>query len=161
MFVPVGVFVLGYFMVWTLFSAVAALAQWALHATALLSPAMKTASPGLAGSVLIAAGLFQWTKLKNLCLTHCRSPLAFLLTGWREGRLGALVMGLKHGTYCAGCCWILMGLLFVAGVMNMWWVAAISLLVLIEKVAPRGLFIGRITGVFLVAWGIAVLTGLV
>ena len=111
---------------------------------------MTSATPWFGGSVLIVAGIFQWTRLKHVCLTHCRSPLTFLLTDWREGRWGALAMGFKHGAYCTGCCWILMGLLFVGGVMNMWWVAVISLLVLLEKVAPRGLLIGRMTGVVLV-----------
>jgi len=153
-FVPVGLFVLGYFLVWIIFSALAAAAQWGLHAAALLSPVMISTSPLFGGALLIFAGLFQWTPLKNACLTHCRSPLSFLLTDWREGRAAALWMGLRHGAYCTGCCWFLMALLFVAGVMNMWWVAAITLLVLLEKVAPRGLWVGRAAGLVLVAWGI-------
>lgn len=152
-FVPTGIFLLGYLVVWAGFSALAATAQWILHAKALLSPMMVSTSPVLGGSILIAAGIFQWTPLKNACLTHCRSPLSFLMTDWREGKSGALLMGLKHGAYCTGCCWILMALLFVAGVMNVWWIAIIAGFVLLEKVAPRGLWIGKIAGVLLAAWG--------
>ena len=153
-FVPTGIFLSGYLVAWTAFSALAAVAQWALHATALLSPMMVSTSPVLGGVLLIAAGVFQWTPLKNSCLTHCRSPLSFLMTDWREGKAGAFAMGLKHGAYCTGCCWFLMALLFVAGVMNMWWVAVISILVLAEKVMPKGLWLGKIAGIFLAAWGV-------
>jgi len=153
-FVPTGIFLLGYLVVWTLFSAIAAVAQWILHSSALLSPMMVSTSPLLGGALLIAAGVFQWTPLKNACLTHCRSPLSFLMIDWREGRHGAFVMGLKHGAYCTGCCWFLMALLFVAGVMNIWWVAAISILVLLEKVLPKGMQVGRIVGVAFTAWGV-------
>jgi predicted metal-binding membrane protein len=152
-FVPTGVFVLGYVLVWTVFSAMAALAQWILHAKAMLSPTMVSTSPLLGGALLITAGIFQWTPLKNSCLTHCRSPLSFLMTGWREGKRGALRMGLKHGTYCTGCCWFLMALLFVAGVMNIWWIAIISVFVLLEKIAPRGVLVGKIAGGLLAIWG--------
>ena len=153
-FVPTGIFLLGYLAIWAVFSALAAVAQWILHSTALLSPMMVSTSPILGGALLVAAGVFQWTPLKNACLTHCRSPLSFLMTGWREGKLGAFVMGLKHGAYCAGCCWFLMALLFVAGVMNIWWVAIIAVFVLLEKVLPRGLFVDKVTGVFLAVWGV-------
>ena len=153
-FVPVGIFLLGYLIVWTGFSALAAIAQWTLHAQALLSPLMVGTSPLLGGIILIAAGIFQWAPLKNACLTHCRSPLSFLMTDWREGRSGALAMGLKHGAYCTGCCWFLMALLFVAGVMNLWWIALIAVFVLVEKIAPRGWFIGKVAGVFLAVWGV-------
>jgi predicted metal-binding membrane protein len=105
--------------------------------------------------LLLAAGLFQWTPLKYTCLAHCRSPLGFLTTKWREGAWGALVMGLRHGSYCTGCCWVLMGLLFVAGVMNLLWVAAITVFVLVEKIVPRGDLVGRLGG------GVLVLAGLV
>ena len=152
-FVPTGMFMLGYLIVWTGFSALAALGQWLLHAQALLSPMMVGTSPLLGGALLIAAGVFQWTPLKHACLNHCRSPLSFLMTGWSEGKTGALVMGLKHGAYCAGCCWFLMALLFVAGVMNIWWVGVITLFVLLEKVVPRGLVVGKIAGGVLAAWG--------
>jgi len=153
-FVPTGMFVLGYLLVWTGFSALAAVAQWGLHGAALLSPAMISSSPLFGAALLIAAGLFQWTPFKKACLGHCRSPLNFLMTDWQEGRSGALSMGLKHGTYCTGCCWFLMALLFVAGVMNMWWVAVITIFVLLEKALPKGLWFGRIAGTALVAWGL-------
>jgi predicted metal-binding membrane protein len=114
---------------------------------------MMSTSPVLGGLLLVSAGAFQWTALKNSCLAHCRSPLAFLMTEWREGPRGALLMGLKHGAYCTGCCWFLMALLFVAGVMNVWWIALISILVLLEKILPQGLIIARIAGIFLIGWG--------
>jgi predicted metal-binding membrane protein len=154
--VPTAVFVLGYLAVWSLFSVAAALGQTALHEAALLSPAMAATSPLLAAALLIAAGVFQWTPLKRACLAACRSPLSFLMTGWREGWAGALVMGVRHGAYCLGCCWALMALLFVAGVMNLLWVAAIAVAVLVEKVVPRGDVIGRLVGLALIAAGIAV-----
>jgi predicted metal-binding membrane protein len=153
-FVPTTIFLLGYLIVWTAFSAFAAVAQWTLHAQALLSPMMVSTSPILGGIILIVAGIFQWTPLKNACLTHCRTPLSFLLTDWREGKFGALLMGLKHGAYCTGCCWILMALLFVAGVMNLWWIALLAGFVLLEKIAPRRLLVGKVAGIFLVAWGV-------
>jgi len=155
-FVPAGIFVLGYFVVWTGFSLIAAAGQWILHGNALLSSSMASTSHSLAGALLVGAGLFQWTPLKHSCLRHCRSPLTFLLTDWRDGRRGAFVMGLKHGLYCTGCCWILMALLFVAGVMNVWWLIALTILVLIEKLAPKGIWIARTIGVSLVAWGAGV-----
>jgi predicted metal-binding membrane protein len=153
-FVPTGIFLLGYLVAWSAFSAVAAMAQWFLHAKALLSPMMVGTSPVLGGALLLLAGIFQWTPLKLSCLRHCRSPLTFLLTDWREGNWGAFTMGLKHGAHCLGCCWILMALLFVAGVMNVWWIAVIAAFVLLEKVLPRGLFVGKIAGVLLVVWGV-------
>src|SRR5207249_2185684 len=151
---PTGLFVLGYLIVWTAFSLVAAVAQWALHGASLLSPMMKSSSPLLAGALLIVAGVFQWTRWKHACLNHCRSPLQFLLHDWRDGAAGALAMGIKHGAFCAGCCWMLMALLFVAGVMNMLWVAAIAVAVLVEKVVPRGDRVGRLAGVVLIAAGV-------
>ena len=152
-FVPTGIFLLGYLIVWTLFSALAALGQWILHGRALLSPLMVSTSPWLGGALLLTAGVFQWTPIKHACLTHCRSPLSFLMGDWHEGKFGALRMGLKHGAYCTGCCWFLMALLFVAGVMNVWWIAIISVLVLMEKTVPRGLLLGKLAGLILVAWG--------
>lgn len=153
-FVATGIFVLGYLVVWTGFSGLAAVLQWALHAKALLSPMMVGTSPLLGGGLLIAAGVFQWTPLKNACLAGCCSPMNFLMTGWREGRMGAFVMGLRHGVHCMGCCWFLMLLLFVAGVMNIWWIALITILVLIEKIARRGLLVGKMAGVAFAVWGI-------
>ena len=137
-FVRTGLFLLGYFIVWTVFSFVAAVAQWALHGVALLSPMMKSSSPILAGALLIGAGIFQWTRWKRVCVNHCRSPLEFLLHDWRDGPGGALAMGAKHGTFCAGCCWMLMALLFVAGVMNMLWIARRSRFSCCWKRSHRG-----------------------
>lgn len=143
----------GYLLVWTGYSAAATLAQWGLHSAALLSPDAMRATPVVAGALLILAGVFQWTPLKQACLRHCRSPVHFLSTGWRDGTPGALLMGLRHGGWCLGCCWLLMALLFVAGVMNLAWVAVLAGLVLAEKVAPAGPAVGRLAGVALCAWG--------
>jgi len=155
--VPTGIFVLGYLLVWTAFSVGAALVQWALHTMALLSPAMATTSPRIGGAILIAAGVYQLTPLKTVCLTHCRSPLGFLMTGWHEGRGGALWMGVHHGVYCLGCCWVLMGLLFVTGVMNLLWVAVIAAFVLAEKVGPAGVLIGRVASALMILAGLILL----
>lgn len=152
--VPTAVFVGGYLLLWTAFAAVAALAQWGLHRTALLSPMMVAASPLLGGSLLLAAGIYQFTPLKRACLSRCRSPLAFLSAHWREGARGALRLGMLHGAYCIGCCAVLMSLLFVAGVMNLLWIAALSAFVLLEKLLPRGEWLGRAAGVLLIGWGV-------
>jgi predicted metal-binding membrane protein len=158
--VPVGVFLLGYLVVWTSFSALATLAQWGLHEAALISPMMIATSPVVSGGILLAAGVFQWTPLKRACLSGCRSPLSFLMSGWRDGTAGAFSMGLRHGAYCVGCCWALMALLFVVGVMNLLWIAVIALFVMAEKILPRGELLGHIGGVALVTAGIAVMTKL-
>ena len=152
--VPAAVFLSGYLLIWSAFAAVATLGQWGLHAAALLSPAMATTSPLLGASLLIGAGVYQFSPPKDVCLATCRSPLGFLSTEWREGWGGALIMGLRHGAYCVGCCWLLMGLLFLAGVMSLFWVAAIGGFALIEKVAPGGRVLGRVTGAVLVVWGL-------
>lgn len=152
-----GVFAAGYLAVWAVFSVGAVALQFGLERAALLSPMMETTSIVLAGGVLVAAGLYQWTPLKQGCLRKCRSPLEFILTQWREGMRGAFVMGLRHGCYCLGCCWLLMLLLFVGGVMNLAWITGLALFILIEKGAPAGHWIGRAAGVGLVAWGGATL----
>jgi predicted metal-binding membrane protein len=159
-FVPVGIFLAGYLAIWTAYSAMATLAQWGLHKAALLSPAMVATSPILSGGLLIAAGIFQWTPLKRGCLKGCRSPLTFLMSEWRDGWAGAFIMGLRHGSYCVGCCWVLMALLFVAGVMNLLWVAVIALFVMAEKMLPRGELLGHVTGVALVAAGVGLIVRL-
>jgi predicted metal-binding membrane protein len=156
-YVPVGVFVAGYIAIWSLFSALAAVAQFILHRQALLSPAMASTSATLGGVLLIAAGIFQFTPLKRACLAHCRTPLEFIMTGWRDGVPGAFRMGLEHGLFCAGCCWALMSLLFLVGVMNILWIAALSLLVGLEKLLPRGLWLSSATGLILTAWGVFVI----
>ena len=152
-YVPASVFLAGYFATWTVFSAMAALLQQALHRRALLSPAMSIASSLLAGVILIAAGAYQWTPFKNACLRHCRSPLGFLLSDWREGWTGAFRMGIGHGLFCLGCCWMLMLLPFAAGVMNLPWMAAVTVFVLIEKAAPGGEWFARIGGAALAGAG--------
>lgn len=154
---PVPIFVFGYLLAWTGFSLVAALSQWGLERAALLSPMMVSVSPWLGGLLLIAAGGYQWSPLKARCLAHCRSPIAFVAGHWRQGGGGALQMGLHHGLYCLGCCWLLMGLLFVGGVMNLLWVAAIAGFVLIEKLLPAGLQAGRIGGLLLCLMGVVVI----
>lgn len=147
-------FGLGYLAVWTGFSAFAALTQWGLHQAALLSPMMSASSPYLAGAILVVAGVYQLTPWKWACLTHCRSPLEFLMTHWREGRTGAFQMGLRHGAYCLGCCWALMCVLFVVGVMNLVWVAMLTGLVLIEKVGRTGVMVARWAGAVTLVVGI-------
>jgi len=154
-----GFFALGYVAAWTGFSVAAVLLQFALERMALLSPMMETTSRALAGAILVAAGAYQWSGLKQSCLRHCRSPLEYILTRWREGRAGAIRMGLEHGAYCVGCCWMLMLLLFVGGLMNLAWIAALSAFVLVEKLAPAGHWVGRIAGVAVVLWGAAILWG--
>ena len=156
-YVPTSVFLVGYLVVWAAFSVLATAAQWGLHAASLLSPMMVSTSPILGGIMLLVAGIYQWTPLKHACLSKCRSPLGFVLTEWREGRWGAFLMGLKHGSYCTGCCWSLMTLLFVAGVMNLLWVAAIAGFVLLEKLAPAGQRMGQAAGALMVAGGVVLL----
>ncbi len=147
-------FFLGYIIVWAVFSAMFAVVQMRLQSAALLSPMMASTNTWLAGGILIAAGLFQFSQLKQACLNQCRSPVTYFMTEWRNGRGGALLMGLKHGVHCVGCCWILMALLFVAGVMNLLWMAIITAFVLAEKLTSRGVLYGRIVGIGLIIWGI-------
>ncbi len=147
------VFLLGYLVLWTVFSAGATLLQHGLHSAALLSPQMMSVTPVLGGILLITAGVYQFTPLKRACLSRCRSPLGFLIAEWREGIKGGFIMGWRHGMYCVGCCWLLMTLLFVAGVMNLLWVALIALSVLAEKVIPKGEWVSRTIGLIAVGWG--------
>ena len=144
-------------LVWFGFSLAATLLQAALDGLGLLSETMAASNRALAGSVLVAASLYQWTPLKNACLAHCRSPIEFLVRHWRNGSFGAVVSGVRHGLFCLGCCWMLMALLFVGGLMNLAWIAAIAMLVLIEKTLPWGGRMGLITGLVLVGWGGSVL----
>jgi predicted metal-binding membrane protein len=146
----------GYMLAWTLFGLAAAILQWMLDRAALLTPAMASASNALGAAVLIAAGIYQWTRLKDACLSQCESPLQFIMRhgGLRREGPAALRMGTKHGFYCVGCCWALMALLFVGGVMNVLWIALIAGLVLIEKVFPLGRVVARVAGVFLIAGGV-------
>jgi len=156
-FAPTGAFVAGYVAVWAAFSLAAAVLQWALEQAALLSPMMVSTSPTLGGGLLIAAGIYQLSPLKHVCLKHCRGPLDFIVRHWRKGTGGALIMGIEHGAYCVGCCWFLMGLLFVGGVMNLLWVAGIAIFVLLEKVAPLGELTARAGGAALAGAGLVLL----
>lgn len=158
--IPVWLFVLGYLAVWTAYSGLATLAQWGLHLLALLTHHMVITSPFLGGSLLLAAGIFQWTAFRDACMSKCRSPLGFLMTEWREGRRGALIMGLKAGLFCVGCCWLLMVLSFVLGVMNMIWMAALTAFMLLEKITDNK-WLSRTAGLTLVAWGLWILAGVV
>lgn len=154
-----SMFGLGYILVWAGFSAGAALVQWALHQAAMLTPAMAASSPRVNGAILLMAGTYQLTPFKGACLTQCRSPLGFLMTNWRDGAAGALRMGAGHGWYCLGCCWAVMCVLFVVGVMNLVWVAALSVFVLLEKVGPAGVVVARVAGAVMIVAGIAVFAG--
>jgi predicted metal-binding membrane protein len=155
-FAPIGAFVAGYLWVWLIFSAVATGLQWALESSALVSAMMMgSRSRWLSGGVLIAAGLYQLSPLKQACLSHCRAPASFLTRHWRPKASGAFRLGMLHGGYCVGCCWLLMALLFVGGVMNLVWIAALAVLVLVEKVLPAGRWAGRAAGVAVIVWGIA------
>jgi len=156
---PTGQFLLGCLTVWTGFSVLVTLAQWGLLTVALISPMMESTSEVLGAGLLLVAGLFQFSRLKFACLTHCRSPMGFLATEWRGGSWGAFRMGLKHGGYCLGCCWALMGLLFAFGVMNLFWVASISILVLAEKVAPFRHLVSRVAGLVFIVWATWIVFG--
>jgi predicted metal-binding membrane protein len=131
----------------------AVLSQYGLQRAALVSPMMETTAPWLGAALLAAAGAFQFMPLKEACLAKCRTPIGFIMTEWREGSRGAFVMGLRHGAYCTGCCWALMALLFVGGVMNLLWVAFLAVFVLVEKVLPAGGLLGKAGGIIMIAWG--------
>ena len=152
--VPSAAFAGGYLIGWLVFSLAATALQWALEQAGLVHTMMMwSTSPWLSASFLIAAGIYQVTPLKNVCLDNCRSPIEFLSRHWRKGNWGALRMGLDHGLYCVGCCWFLMVLLFVGGVMNLVWIAGLAVFVLIEKLAPRGDLVGKAAGVLMLAAG--------
>lgn len=156
---PVALFIAGYVAAWSAFSLAAALLQAGLTAGALVSPmAMKLADGSATGVVLITAGVYQWLPWKHACLRNCRTPIGFLMTEWRDGRLGPVVMGWWHGLFCVGCCWALMCLLFVGGVMNPIWIVAIAVYVLLEKVVPHGAAGARLSGLALVCGGLWMLT---
>jgi predicted metal-binding membrane protein len=152
-YVPTAVFVAGYVLAWGAFSLAATGLQWGLERVALVTPMMRTSSPLAGGLLFVAVGLYQLTPLKHACLRRCRSPLAFVLERWHDGTAGALRMGVEHGAYCLGCCALLMTLLFVGGVMNLLWVAAIAAWVLLEKVLPAGEALARGAGVAAMAFG--------
>lgn len=152
-FAPTFWFGVGYVLAWAGFSALATVAQVALSQAALITPMATISSRWLGALVLIAAGLYQWTPLKEGCLTRCRTPLSFIQShGGFKGEAGASVqLGLLHGLYCIGCCWMLMALLFVGGVMNVLWIAALAILVLVEKLLPAGPWVARVAGAGFIA----------
>jgi len=151
-------FALGYLITWFGFSWAATAAQWWLERSGLLSGMwMASASRGLSVAILMVAGVYQLSPWKHRCLEHCRTPAEFLSRRRRSGKLGALCMGVEHGTFCVGCCWVLMAMLFVGGIMNVLWIAVLAMFVLLEKLAPHGHWVARITGVMLLVWGISTL----
>ena len=153
-------FVAAYLLVWFAFGAAATALQWAFQAMEWVNPMIVSTSAVLTGLLLVIAGLYQFSPLKKVCLSQCRTPFAFLLGEWRAGVGGAFVMGLRHGLLCVGCCWALMVLLFVGGVMNLAWIAALSVAVAIEKLAPRGEWLGAALGLGLIAAGLVKLSGI-
>jgi predicted metal-binding membrane protein len=155
---PTGAFLAGYLVVWLGFSLAATLLHWELQRTGLISAVtMGSQNRWVSAAVLAGAGLYQLSPLQKRCLSHCRAPAAFLARHWRPGASGAVRLGLLHGAYCVGCCWMLMALLFVGGVMNLAWIGALTLLVMAEKVLPGGPWVARAGGVAMLAWGAATL----
>jgi predicted metal-binding membrane protein len=154
-FAATGWFATGYFLAWSGFSLTATFVQWVLERAALLDYRMSSTSDMLGAIVLIAAGVYQWTPLKDACLAQCQTPFQFFMRhgGFRSDLQGCLLLGLRHGAYCVGCCWVLMALLFVGGVMNVLWIALLALLVLLEKVTPIGRWIARASGAACAAAG--------
>ena len=149
-------FIAGYLIVWAVYSGFAAIGQIWLQNTALISTTIAKSTPVVSGILLITAGLFQFTPLKYACLKHCRSPMGFFMLHWREGQNGAFIMGLRSGLYCVGCCWALMVLMFVAGAMNIVWMAILAIYILVEKLIPWGRRFSRIAGFLMIVWGIGI-----
>ena len=150
----------GYLAIWTMFSALATLAQWKLLEARLVSPMMEATSPLMGGTLLIVAGAYQFTSIKRACLAKCRSPFAFLAAEWRTGFGGAWIMGLRHGVFCLGCCWPAMLLLFVLGVMNVFWIATLAAFVLLEKILRDTRWFSAISGGVFIGWGVALIAGI-
>ena len=148
-----GAFAAGYLFVWLGFAVAATTLHWVLERADLSTTMMGSRSRWLSGTVLITVGIYQLSPLKNVCLARCRTPAAFLSRHWRPHALGAIRLGALHGAYCVGCCWMLMSLLFVGGVMNLTWIAALAILVLIEKALAAGPWVGRLAGIALIGWG--------
>jgi predicted metal-binding membrane protein len=147
----VAAFVAGYLLAWGAFSALATAAQWGLGSAGLMSQMSMSVGSTLAATLLAAAGLYQLSPLKHACLRHCRSPAEFIAAHQRPGLSGALRTGAYHGIYCVGCCWLLMALLFVGGVMNLLWVAGLAVFVLVEKIVPAGHWFARLSGIAMLA----------
>lgn len=158
-FASAGWFASGYLLAWTLFSVLATAAQYELERLALLSSMMAVASPRLSGAVLIGVGIYQFSPLKSVCLRQCRAPLSFIQRrgGFQPSRGGSLSLGFRHGLYCVGCCWALMALLFVVGVMNVLWIAALAAFVLAEKIVPGGRFVSAFAGLGAILFGVRML----
>ena len=152
-FVPTWIFIFGYALVWISFSLVAALLQFLLHNLSIISNELKMINPFASGIVLVAAGIYQFTNVKDVCLKNCQSPLSFVLNYWKEGKYGAFLMGSRHGLYCIGCCWALMILLFAAGIMNLLWIAIIALFVFFEKMI-KSKYLSMAAGILLMSAGI-------
>ena len=153
----VSFFVLGYLFSWLVFSVIATSLHWGMEQNDWLSMKMITNKGWLSGGLLIAVGIYQLTPLKVACLRHCRSPAEFIASHMKNGKPGALQMGIEHGIFCVGCCWLLMFLLFVGGVMNLLWIVFLTFVVLSEKVLPHGEYLTKITGFVLIAWGTFIL----
>ncbi len=155
-FAPAGWFAAGYLLSWTAFALAATGAQYGLESLALMTPMMAVSSKALGAAVLIAAGVYQWTPIKDSCLAHCRAPLSFVQHhgGFKPGISGSVRLGALHGAYCIGCCAALMALLFVAGIMNLLWIAALMIFVLAEKVLPGGRTLSRLAGLAMIAAGV-------
>ena len=154
---PVAVFAAGYATIWTLFSLAALALQILTREAIPLTGMMAVTSAAVGGGLLVAAGIYQLTPLKYACLRKCQAPLMFFARNWRNGAAGAFRMGFSHGTYCLGCCWVLMGLLFYGGVMELRWIVGLALYVAVEKLIPAGDRLSRFTGILLVGWGLWVL----
>jgi predicted metal-binding membrane protein len=147
-------FTVGYLAAWAGFSAIAAAFQWAFEAVGVLSPMMLNSTSALfAAGILLFAGLYQLTPIKQACLRHCRGPIQFLTQHWHPGASGAFRMGLHHGAYCLGCCWGLMAILLFGGIMNLYWVIGLAVIVLLEKIVPVGRQLSFVTGALFLAWG--------
>jgi predicted metal-binding membrane protein len=140
-------------LVWLIFSVAATAAQWLLQAVGWVDPMIVSTSALLSGALLLVAGAYQFSPLKRICLARCRTPMGFLVGEWRDGRFGGFAMGWRHGLFCLGCCWALMALLFVGGVMNLAWIAALSIVVAVEKLAPRGERVATLLGLALLGAG--------
>ncbi|MBC6413791.1 MAG: DUF2182 domain-containing protein [Chromatiales bacterium] len=159
-YVDTYTFVCGYLVAWVSCGALFALMQSGLSIAGVLDSTMKTNNLLLSGGILLAAGLYQWTSLKEVCLKNCRSPLGFFIERWREGRSGAVYMGWRYGLFCVGCCWALMAIMFSVGTMNILWMAILSIFMLAEKIFPGSKLMRNIAGILLICWGSYLLIGI-
>ena len=151
------IFSCGYLAGWSFYSLGAAGLQWWLHSRGTLHGHLLVTGANLAAAILIAAGVYQLTPLKEACLNRCRSPLGFFVENWKEGRIGAFKMGLHHGFFCVGCCWVLMLLMFAGGAMSVATMAALSIFILAERLLPAGPWVSKIPGLMMMGWGGAIL----